>query len=203
MDGATEANYKMMLQVIKFIFDTENYKLIMKTNGEINKMEIKGFCDSDFAGDLDTRRSVSGYIIYVNDCPLSWRSRGQKSVTLSSTEAEYVSISEIVVEILFIKSIFEFMNVKFELPIKVHVDNIGAIFLAKKATTSNKTKHVDTRYHFIREYIKKKQIIIEFIRSEENDLDIMTKNLPEAPYWKHASKLIEEVKFENRKGVED
>ena len=134
----------------------ENYKLIVKTNREINKMEIKGFCDMDFAGDLDTGRSVSGYIIYVNDCPILWRSRGQKSITLFSTEAKYVSISEIVVEILFIKSIFEFMNLEFELPIIIHVDNIGAIFLAKKATTSNKTKHVDTRYHFVREYIKKK-----------------------------------------------
>ena len=89
------------------------------------------------------------------------------------------------------------------MPIKVHVDNIGAIYLAKKATTSNKTKHVDTRYHFVREYIEKGEVVIEFVRSEENDSDIMTKNLGEEAYWKHASKLIIDAKMANRKGVED
>ena len=67
--------------------------------------------------------------------------------------------------------------IKFKLPIKVHVDNIGAIYLAKKATTNNKTKHVDTRYHFVREYIEKGEVVIKFMRSGENDSDIMTKNM--------------------------
>ena len=75
--------------------------------------------------------------------------------------------------------------------------------MAKKATTSNKTKHVDTRYHFVREYIERGEIVIEFVRSEENDSDIMTKNLGEEAYWKHADKLIEDTKMVNRKGVKD
>ena len=129
-------------------------------------------------------------MIYINGSPVSWRSRGQKSVTLSSTEAEYVAASEIVIEILFIKSMLEFFGKKVSTPIKVKVDNVGAIYLTKKATTSNRTKHVDTRYHFIREYVEKGVVVIEFVRSEENTADIMTKNLNEEIYWRHATKMI-------------
>ena len=154
------------------------------------KWNLSGFCDSDYAGDTDTRQSISGYIIYVNNCPMSWRSQGQKSVTLSSTEAEYVAILEIVVEILFLQSIFEFIGQKIETPIVVNVDNVGAIYLAKKATTSNRTKHMDICYHFVQEYIEKGEVLIQFVRLKMNNSDIMTKNLNEENYWKHKSKMI-------------
>ena len=90
---------------------------------------MKAYCDSDFAGDADTRRSVSGYVIYLMGCPIAWKSKGQKNVTLSSTEAEYVAVSEISSEILFLKGLLEFLGLDIDYPIHVHVDNIGAIYL--------------------------------------------------------------------------
>ena len=103
----------------------------------------------DFAGDADTRRSVSGYVIYFMGCPVAWKSKGQENVTLLSTEAEYVAISEISSEMLFLKGMLEFLGLKVSYPIHVLADNIGAIYLTKTATGSNRTKHVDTRYHFV------------------------------------------------------
>ena len=123
-------------------------------------------------------------------CPISWKSKGQKSVTLSSTEAEYVAISELSTEILFIKSLLEFLGLKVPFPIEVNVDNIGAIYLANNATGSNRTKHVDTQYHFVREYIEQGILKIIYVRSEENDADIFTKNLNAYDYEKHTDKML-------------
>ena len=71
------------------------------------------------------------------------------------------------------------------------MDNIGAIYLSKNATTVNCTKHVDTRYHFVREYIKKGLVKIVFVRSEDNKADLMTKNLGNKLYAKHMKGMFE------------
>jgi len=122
--------------------------------------------------------------------PICWRSRGQKGVTLSTTEAEYVACSEVVKEILFILYLLRHMKIEVELPIRVNVDNIGAIFLAENQNSSDRTKHVDIRYHFIRQYIKEGTIMIEFVHSSENDSNIFTKNVTSETFNKHAKKLI-------------
>ena len=190
MDGATKGHMKLLRRVIKFVIDTKERKLILKPRKELNKWEIKGYSDSDFAGDTDGRKSISGYVIYLQGCPISWRSKGQKSVSLSSTEAEYMAVSEIATEILFIRSMLEFLGVKVELPIEVNVDNIGAIYLSKSATSSNRTRHIDTRYHFVREYIENGILKIVFVKSEDNDADIMTKNLCIRLYDKHRRAIM-------------
>jgi len=81
--------------------------------------------------------------------PVCWHSCGQKSVMLSTTEAEYVACSEVMKDILFILHLLRHLHVKVQLPIHVHVDNNGAIFLAENQNSSDRTKHVDTRYHFV------------------------------------------------------
>ena len=89
MDGANKAHQKML------------------------HWNLKAYNDSDYAGDADTRKSVSGFMIYVNGCLIAWKSKGQKSVTLSSTEAKYVAISEESTEILFIAGVMKFLGMNF------------------------------------------------------------------------------------------
>ena len=154
---------------------------------------MRGYLDSDFVGDQDTRRSVSGFVIYLNDAPINWRSKSQKSVTLSSTEAEYVAVSELSMEILFAAKTVEFLGMEVNYPIEVFVDNIGAIFLSKTAKTNNHTKHIDTRYHFVREYIEKGVLKVIFVKSKDNVADFMTKNLPKQDFVRH----VENLKLKN------
>ena len=130
-------------------------------------------------------------MIYVNSCLIAWKSKGQKSVTLSSTKAEYVAILEVSTEILFIAGVMKFLGMEITYPIEINVDNICAIYLLKNATTGNRTKHVDTRYHFVREYIKKGIVKIVFVRSEDNKADLMTKNLGNELYAKHTKGMFE------------
>ena len=86
---------------------------------------------------------------------MAWKSKSMRSAVLSTTEAEYVVISEVVKEIKFIYQLSESMDVKVPLHIKVRVENIGAIWLANNSGVSERTKHVDTRAHFVRTYINK------------------------------------------------
>ena len=189
--------------MIKYALDTQNIRLKLKPEDNDNKLwELKAYSDADFAGDKETRISVTGYVVYFMNVPVCWRSRGQKSVTLSTTEAEYVACSEVVKEVLFILQLLRHLQVKIQLLIHVHVDNIGAIFLAENQNSSDRTKHVDTRYHFVRQYIKDGIVLIEFVRSCDNDSDIFTKNTTSEIHHQHSEKLIwtkEEYESEARR----
>ena len=192
-DGATENHMRMLLRVIKYVLITQNKVLHFKVrDNQDRKRIVRGFSDSDWAGDKDDRRSVTGYCIYFMDCLVAWKSRAQKNVTLSSSEAEYVAISEICSEIKFIKMILNFLHVEIEQPIKIYCDNVGAIFMSHNAKSGARTKHIDIKYHFIREQVENGTVEIVFVRSEENDADIFTKNVGKSPFVNHSNKFMKE-----------
>jgi hypothetical protein len=154
---------------------------------------LEGVSDSEYAGDKDTRISVYGYVLYFCGAPIAWKSKAGKSVTLSSTEAEYFGASEIAKEVIFAKQVIESMGIQLTFPIKIKVDNVGAIYLANNYSTSQRTKHIDIRTHFVREFIEDGIIKVVFVKSEDNDADIFTKNTSEEIFHRHAEKIIEEV----------
>ena len=104
---------------------------------------MEALSDSDFANDKETRHSVYGYIIYFCGIPVAWKSKSMKSVVLATTEAEYVAVSEKEIKVLY--HMLRSMEIKVPLPIKVQVDNVGAIWLANNSSVSERTKHVDLR----------------------------------------------------------
>ena len=101
---------------------------------------------------------------------------------------------------MFLKQIMEFLGIKVVLPIIVRVDNVGVIYLAQNAVSGPRMKHVDIRYHFVRDYIEDGVIKIIFVRSEENDSDIFTKNLGEEAFNKHCKKYSQALD-DDGKGV--
>ena len=180
-----------MFRVIKYVLDTRSKGLrIEPTFGDSGPWDLVCFSDSDYAGDPESRRSVSGFILYVKGVPISWRSKAQRSVTLSSSEAEWVALSEAVKEIMFVVQLLESMKIKVKLPVTVRVDNVGAIFMSKNISTSSRTKHVDIRTKYVNEYVEDGIIKIIFVQSSDNDSDIMTKNVSGDLLEKHAEKLI-------------
>ena len=191
MDGATPAHYKYMLRICKYVVETDFRKLIFKADEKHDEhWHVVSYCDSDFSGDRDTRKSVSGFLIYFMGCLIAWRSRSQKSVTLSSTEAEYVACSEAATEIIYVRNLLEFCGLKVEYPLMLNIDNIGAIYLAENATSSKRTKHVATRYHYVRDYIEDGILKVVFVRTAENQSDPDTKNLAVEPFLKHIGKYM-------------
>ena len=129
-------------------------------------------------------------MVYFCGVLVAWKSKMQKHVTISTTEGEYVSISEVSCQILFVWHIAKDMGINVTLPIIVNVDNAGAIFLSNKKLVGQRTKHIDTRYHFVREYVKDRILKIVYVRSEDNDADILTKNVDSKTYWRHSQKFM-------------
>jgi len=192
LDRANEAAFKELKQVIKFVLDTEDYGLKIEPRFEdANGLwTMTVFCDSDYAGDLDTRISVTGYCIFLMGVPISWRSRRQHSVTLSSSEAEFVALSKAAKEIKFIIQVLLSIGIPVKFPVIVHIDNIGAIFLAENVTTSQQTKHIDICYHFVREFVEDGFIKIIFVQIADNTADVFTKNMTGDLHDKHTETFM-------------
>ena len=147
LNGATKGAYKELIRSIKFVLDTNDYELRIEPKGEIDgKWELRMYTDSDYAGDKSTRISVTGYILFFMGVPIIWKSKSQKSITLSSSEAEYVALSEAAKEIKFVYQLLLSIGIQVKLPIIVRVDNVGAIFMSENTSTSGRMKHIDIRY---------------------------------------------------------
>ncbi len=189
MDGAAPAHLKSMYRAIKFVCDTEKRGLCLNPTKE-TEWKLLGRSDSDYAGDKNTRQSVSGYVLYLNGALIAWRSKAQKTVTLSSTEAEYMALGDLCVEVLFVKMLLENMGFKITLPIEIEIDNTGAMFLAENSTTSQRTKHIDVRHHFVRNLIRDGIIKVGFVPTLENDADLFTKNISGDLFDKHSQKYM-------------
>jgi hypothetical protein len=193
LDGTSPAAYKELMRVLKYVLDTKNLSLKMHPEKQDENMQwsIVAYSDSDFAGDSETRISIAGFILYLMGVPISWKSKGQKGVTLSSSEAEFVALSEAAKEVKFVYQILQSMGVRVVLPIVIRVDNIGAIFIGSNVAVSQRSKHIDVRYHFVREFVHGGFLRIIFVRTKENDADIFTKNLSGELHDIHATKMVE------------
>ena len=204
VDGASMAHGAEMYRVINFVLEMKTLGLRMVPTFKDGIWKLEPLSDSDLANDKDTSYYVYGYIIYFCGIPVAWKSKSMKSVVLSTTEAEYVAVSEVVKEIKFLYQMLRSMETKVPLPIKVQVDNVGAIWLANNSSVSERTKHVDFREHFVRDMIKDQVIEINFVKSAENDSDVMTKNQQGQHYLYAKSKLVYTVQEMNeKKTIED
>jgi len=144
---------------------------------------------SNYVGDQDTQIRVTGLCVFLMGVPISCKSRAQRSVTLSSSEAEFVVLSEAAKEIKFVVQVLMSIGIPVKLPVIVRVDNVGAIFMAENVSTSQRTKHIDVRYHFVREFVEEGFIKIIFVRTAENTADIFTKNVSGDLHDKHTEGL--------------
>ena len=189
MDGATTGQVKELRRLVSFLNKTKDKGLKMRFTHE-EPWVIEAFSDSDFAGDREGRKSVTGVALTVCGVPISWKSKGQTTVSLSSTEAEYVALSEAVREVKFVTQILDAIKIKYKKPIDVFVDNIGAIFLAGNRNSSERSKHIDLKYHYVRQIIDDGLVDVKFVRSQANLADLFTKNLGSEAYENHSSKLL-------------
>jgi len=140
------------------------------------ELKVICFADSDYAKNSDDCCSVSGHVTTLGGMITTWVSKTQNSVTLSSTEAEYVSLASCAQEVIFMQMLLdEVWHCK--KPGLIYEDNTGAIFLVKNAQVGLRTKHIDIRHHFIRELWQKGLINVEYIKSEDNVADVLTKNV--------------------------
>ena len=128
---------------------------------------LETYVDADYAHKAEDRRSVSGVAVCCRGTLVSWFSRTQKCVILSTTEAEYVATADGVKEALYVRGILAFPMPSLEpMSISVYEDNKGAINLAKNPLSSSNSKHIDVRYHFLRELAASGDISVQYLRTE-------------------------------------
>ncbi|MCO5556229.1 hypothetical protein L7F22_009775 [Adiantum nelumboides] len=140
------------------------------------KLSVVGYTDADYAGDLDKWRSTSSYLYTFAGGAISWLSRLQSCVTLSTTEAEYVAASEACKEAIGLTRLVGDLGIVREIPV-LHCDSQSAIQLARNLVFHAKTKHVDVRYHFIREVLEDKPLQLVKVYTDDNPADLLTKSL--------------------------
>ncbi|MCO5546935.1 hypothetical protein L7F22_000374 [Adiantum nelumboides] len=133
--------------------------------------------DADFAGHPDCRKSTSGYVFTFTGGAVSWISRLQKCVALSTTEAEYVAATEASKEALWLMRLVEEVGIKSQVPV-LHCDSQSAIMLARNPVFHAKTKHIEVKYHFIRSVLDDKSITLVKVHTDDNPADLLTKSLP-------------------------
>jgi hypothetical protein len=138
---------------------------------------IIGYVDSDFAGDLDKRRSLTGYVFTIGGCAVSWKTTLQSTVALSTTEAEYMAVAEACKEATWLRGLYsELCGVSS--CITIHCDSQSAICLTKDSMFHERTKHIDVRFHFIRDVVAKGDVKVTKISTHDNAADMMTKPVP-------------------------
>jgi len=168
-----EKHWSAAKRVLRYLRGTTNLGLLYRKNNDT----LIGFADADWGGCVIDRRSFSGYVFMLSGAAISWKSQKQRTVSLSSTEAEYVSLSEATKEALYLRSLLHELNLRTTGNIELHSDNQGALFLASDPVHHARTKHIDIKCHFIRDAVRNKQIILKYLSTDKMIADVLTKAL--------------------------
>jgi hypothetical protein len=213
VQAPNEASWKEMLRVIKFTLDSKDYGLKLEPNQDMltdESWELMCYSDSDWAGDKESRKSITGYVLFVMGCPVVWKSKQQNVVGLSSSEAELYACIDAVKAVRYVVQILLSMNISVKLPVVVRVDNTGAIFMAENLAVSQRTKHIDLRARYLLNQVVDEELIkLVFVGTADNLSDGMTKNVTREVYEATSGAYISVRDYWNisqitaRKGVGD
>lgn len=178
------------MRIVEYLHATRE-KGIVFHKGKPGVLKLEGYVDSDFADDPSTRRSTTGFIFMLNGTPISWASRRQKMVTTSSTEAEYVAATEALMEGIWIRKMLTYLGGKMK-PVTLFEDNKGVIARVQMEPYQcfQRSKHIDVKYHFVRERVKSGDAKLVYVNTAENPADVLTKSLSRAEFLRKVDMLI-------------
>lgn len=163
------------MHVVGYIKNTLDYGLTYSRESDLSPV---AYVDADYGGCKDTRRSTSGYVFIMAGGAVTWSSKRQATVALSTVEAEYVSMSRCAQQMVWMQNWLSEAKIKYALPGVIKGDNRGAIALTKNTRDHGKVKHIDIRHHYIREMLQSGAIAVEQVSSADNLADLFTKALP-------------------------
>ena len=172
MSNPREAHWAAVKWILKYLRGTSKMCLCFGNGDPV----LHGYKDADYAGDKDSRKSTSEYLMTFAVGAVPWQSRLQKCVSLSTTEAEYIAAVEACKEVLWMKNFLQESHKQEKY--NMFCDNQSAIHLDKNSSFHSRTKHIDVRYHWIREVVSSKLLQLEKIHTYHNGADMMTKVLP-------------------------
>ena len=172
MSNPTQADWIAAKRILRYLKKDKNTGPIYAVNGST---QLVGYCDSDWGGDLETRRSTSGYVFLFGGAAISWCSKRQATVALSSAEAEYMAVCSAVQEAIYLRALLKDFGYEQNGPTTIYQDNQGSIAMSKNAIVSRRTKHIDIKYHYVREMVEAGHIKLEYLPTSEMIADCLTK----------------------------
>jgi hypothetical protein len=179
-------HWNAAIRVLRYLKQHQTAKL--RLSGKDN---ISAFSDADWASDPDTRHSTSGYLIFLGESCISWKSSRQHITALSSTEAEYIAAALACQDIIFVLNLAQELGNNITTPIHLQIDNTSTIsHITNKANKHATTKHMDVRLHFIRDLYSTGLIKPEHVSTNNQTADILTKPLPKPTFHKHCNKFM-------------
>lgn len=183
LENPTDESWSLVKRILRYIKGTTDKGLLYSKSGV-----FETYCDADFAGDKDTRKSTTGVVCIYSNAAITWQSKRQNCVALSTTEAEYISAAAAAKEMVWIKRLLnDCQNYCNEY--MLYVDNASAIKLIKNPELHQRSKHIDVRYHYVRNLYRDGLINVHYIQSEKQIADIFTKALPKPQFVNLRSKL--------------
>jgi hypothetical protein len=175
-------------RILRYLAGTKNLGITYSKNLNENSNIFHGFADAAFANH-DDLKSTSGYVFSAAGGAITWKSKKQTTIALSSTEAEYVALSEAGREACWLRNLFEELGYPQEFPTLIKGDNDGSISMAKNHQFHNRSKHIAIRWHWVRELVEHGLITIENCRDPQQTADILTKALPRPKHKRHTSEM--------------
>ncbi|CAA7036250.1 unnamed protein product [Microthlaspi erraticum] len=186
MHSPTVSDFNLLKRILRYIKGTINMGLHIKKD---KKMVLHAYCDSDYAGCKDTRRSTSGFCTMLGSNLISWSAKRQQTVSKSSTEAEYRALTAAAQEITWLSFLLRDLGVEQKEATVLKCDNKSAVYLSTNPALHNRSKHFDTDYHYVREQVALGLIETQHVPATQQLADIFTKSLPKKSFKELRSKL--------------
>lgn len=184
---ATDTHWTHLKRVLRYLQGTKDYNLVYKRGR--NAAPLVRYADADWGSDVNDRKSTSGNVFHVFGNSILWTSRKQTTVALSSTEAEYVSLSQAACDAIWLRNVLREIGIDCCSPTTLYEDNQSCIHIASEPCDQKRLKHLDIRYHFIRECIQAGEIKVEYLPTQKQVADMFTKSLPVSSFKNHCATL--------------
>ncbi|GJU48221.1 putative RNA-directed DNA polymerase [Tanacetum coccineum] len=202
MHAPTENHWSAVKRILRYLHGTvEHGMLIRRSSGSTLQAftdvlwkgnpdtSLEAFSDADWAGDSDDRRSTGGFAIYLGSNLISWTARKQRTVSRSSTEAEYKALADTVAELTWLQALLHELGIRSSSTPILWCDNLGATYLSANPIFHARIKHVEIDYHFVREKVAQGDLRVQHISTHDQIADIFTKPLPTPRFLFLRSKL--------------
>jgi hypothetical protein len=187
MEHPTVDHLNAVKRILRYIAGTLDYGCHYKHGGQ--ELKLLGYSDADMGGDVDTRKSTTGVLFFYGSCPVTWQSQKQKVVALSSCEAEYIAGTTAAYQGIWLSQLLAELKSEERTTFILKMDSQSAIALSKNPVFHERSKHIDVRFHFIRECVGDRKLDIEHVRTEEQIADILTKPLARDRFCELREKL--------------
>jgi len=186
MHDPREPHLSMIKRILRYLKGTLSSGLHI---GVGPVQSLVAYSDVDWAGCPDSRRSTSGYCVYLGDNLISWSSKRQTTVSRSSAEAEYRAVAHVVAECCWLRQLLQELHVSIASVTVVYCDNVSAVYMTTNPVHHRRTKHIEIDIHFVREKVALGQVRVLHVPSSHQFADIMTKGLPVQLFTEFRSSL--------------